>query len=277
MEKHVTVEIADGEQVACYCPAPIATHIGDLCLFEDAERIECGKIIEESVVTDSADPSLPTIVRCATLQDQARLQENGLLANIAEERCRDYVRSLGLEMRLVLVRYSFDRKRLLVIFAADERVDFRELIKRLAADCHCRIEMRQIGVRDEAAILGGLGPCGREHCCTAWLRRFEGVNVRMARTQKVALNPSSTHGMCGRLKCCLRYEDEQYREASRWLPREGNHVDVPDGSGKVIELQVMLQRVRVRLDDGRVFSYPASDVHVQQGRRSCCGRHACTA
>jgi len=273
MDKQVTVEITPGEYVMCSCPSRVATHIGDQCLFEDAGLVDSGIIVTETPQASSGKEGIPTIVRCATLQDQARLRENALLAKMAEDSCQQYVRALQLEMRLVLVRYSFDRKLLLVVFAAEERVDFRELIRRMAEDFHCRIEMRQIGIRDEAAIIGGVGPCGREQCCTAWLRRFESVNVRMARTQKLSLNPLAISGMCGRLKCCLRYEDDQYRDALRGLPREGAYVEGPHGSGRVEELQVLSQRVRVRLEDGQVFWYAASDVRVLH-RRARCGRHA---
>ena len=273
MNKHVTVEIGPGEQVTCSCPDRVAIHIGDQCLFEDGDLVECGTILDtHDAVDDAQAASLPVIVRCATLQDQARVRENVLMAQMAEDACKKYMAALQLDMRLVVVRYSFDRKLLFVVFAAEERVDFRELIKRLASDFHCRIEMRQIGVRDEAAMIGGIGPCGREHCCTSWLRRFETVNVRMARTQNLSLNPLTISGMCGRLKCCLRYEDDQYRDALRGLPREGSYVDGPDGVGRVIELQIMLQRVRVRLEDGRVFTYPASDLRMLH-RRPRCRRH----
>lgn len=262
MGKRVIVEITPSEQVMCSCPDRVAIHIGDRCIFEDSGLLESGVIISEELDSNGCHDELPTIIRCETLQDQARVRENNLLAKMAEDACSQHVSDLHLDMRLVLVRYSFDRKLLLVVFASEDRVDFRELVKLLAAAFHCRIEMRQIGVRDEAAVIGGCGPCGREQCCTAWLRRFESVNVRMARTQNLSLNPLAISGMCGRLKCCLRYEDEQYREALRWLPREGSYVEGPDGAGRVVELQIMLQQVRVRLEDGRICSYPATDLRV---------------
>ena len=269
MGKSVIVEIAPGEKLTCTCPDRVAIHIGDRCIVEDAGLLQSAVIVSEGPECAPNDTALPTIVRCETLQDQARARENALLAKMAEEACGKHVVDLQLDMRLVLVRYSFDRKLLLVVFAADDRVDFRELVKRLAGEFHCRIEMRQIGVRDEAAVIGGSGPCGRSQCCSTWLRRFESVNVRMARTQNVSLNPLAISGMCGRLKCCLRYEDDQYREALRGLPREGSYVEGPDGSGRVVELQIMLQRVRVRLDDGRMLSYPATDLRALHGRPKC--------
>jgi cell fate regulator YaaT (PSP1 superfamily) len=268
MARQVTVQIAPGEQVICTCPDRVAIHIGDRCLFEAAGLIESGEIITDAdAATVEEGQSLPVIIRCETLQDQARVRENAFMAKMAEDSSRKHLATLKLEMRLVRVRYSYDRKLLLVVFAADERVDFRELVRLLAAEFHCRIELRQIGVRDEARLIGGLGPCGRVHCCTAWLERFESVNVRMARTQNLSLNPQAISGMCGRLKCCLRYEDDQYQEALRGLPREGSYVEGPDGQGRVLELQVLLQKVRVRLDDGRILSYAAEDLRILPNRK----------
>ncbi|MFU8781084.1 MAG: PSP1 domain-containing protein [Kiritimatiellia bacterium] len=270
MGKQVTVEVAPGEQVVCSCPERVAIHMGDRCLFEQAGLTESGAIIADADVPDDGDSSaLPVILRCETLQDQARMRENTLLAQMAEEACRKHLAGLKLEMRLVRVRYSYDRKLLLVVFAADERVDFRELVKLLAGEFHCRIELRQIGVRDEAKLIGGFGPCGREQCCTGWIRRFESVNVRMARTQNLSLNPQGISGMCGRLKCCLRYEDDQYQDALRGLPREGSRVEGPDGEGRVVELQVLRQKVRVRLEDGRMLSYDAEDLRMLSNRKRC--------
>ena len=269
MEKRVTVEIAPGEQVTCACPERVAIHIGDRCIFMQGVLTESGLITAESAWEGAEGADVPVIVRCETLQDQARVRENNLLAKMAEESCCKHVAALKLDMRLVRVRYSFDRKLLLVVFAADERIDFRELIKLLSGEFHCRVELRQIGVRDEAALIGGFGPCGQEQCCTAWLRRFESVNVRMARTQNLSLNPQAISGMCGRLKCCLRYEDDQYQEALRGMPREGSPVEGPDGTGRVVELQILLQQVRVRLEDGRVITYPASDLQLLHGKPRC--------
>lgn len=276
MAKNVTVEIAPGEQLICFCPEKVAIHLGDRCIVETSAVTESGQILSavDSSPGDDAQ-GLPVIVRCETLQDQAKVRENVLLAQIAEESSRKHIDALGLEMRLVQVRYSFDRKLLLVVFAADERIDFRELVKLLAGEFHCRVELRQIGVRDEAGLIGGFGPCGRMQCCTSWLRHFESVNVRMARTQNLSLNPQAISGMCGRLKCCLRYEDDQYKEALRGLPREGSYVEAPDGSGRVVELQILTRKVRVKLQDGRIITYDVSDVSLLHGRPSC-SRHANT-
>ncbi len=257
----VSIELAPGETVVCLCPARIAIHGGDRCVMDSGGILESGEIVGIGSSADVEDGRIyPELIRCETLQDQAKVRENTLMAEMAKESCLKSIKALGLQMRLVRVRYSFDRKLLLVIFAADDRVDFRELVKQLANEYHCRVELRQIGVRDEAALVGGFGPCGRVQCCTAWLKRFDAVNVRMARTQHLSLNPIAISGMCGRLKCCLRYEEDQYQEALHGLPREGAHVECPEGTGRVVELKTLQRRVRVRLEDDRILEYDVSDI-----------------
>jgi len=162
----------------------------------------------------------------------------------------------------VRVKYSFDRSVLVILFAAEERVDFQEMVKEISDELRTRVEMKQIGIRDEAGITGGLGPCGRNLCCCTWLNNFESINVKMAKIQRLSLNPGAISGMCGRLKCCLLYEYENYRELGRLLPRDGAAVKCPDGKGYVIDKDILAQRVRVRLDDERVLEYGADDVET---------------
>jgi cell fate regulator YaaT (PSP1 superfamily) len=171
-----------------------------------------------------------------------------------------------LEMRLIRVRYSFDRALLRVTFSAEGRVDFRELIKDLAAELQTRIDMRQIGVRDEAGILGGVASCGRRLCCCTWLRNFEPVNVKMAKIQRLSLNPGAISGMCGRLKCCLRYENDLYKELSRHVPPEGCTVQCPDGNGRVVGCDVLRQQVQVRLEDERTVTCGVDEVKRANGK-----------
>jgi len=270
MNQLVNVEVAAGEQVQCVCPDLVAVHEHDRCIFDNGQVLEIGEITAiTSVEGDGGGrlASYPRVIRCVTLQDQAKARENDLMGKMALDTCRSVATDLKLPMRLVRVRYTFDRKMLLVLFAADDRVDFRELVKRLSGDLHCRVEMRQIGVRDEAALIGGIGPCGRVQCCCTWLKNFESVNVRMARVQRLSLNPGAISGMCGRLKCCLRYEHDQYREALHGMPREGTLVEGPDGRGKVIDIVTLSRRVRVRLEDERVMEYDVNDLrHVRAER-----------
>jgi len=263
MEKRVAVEIDAGEHIQCVCPPSVAVHQHDRCIYDTGQVLDIGSIA--AILPDSPDKaaseSLPRILRCVTLQDQGKARENELMGKMAMDSCRKMVEELKLTMRLVRGRFTFDRKLFLMLFAAEERVDFRELVKRLSTEQHCRVELRQIGVRDEAALIGGLGPCGRVQCCSSWLKSFESVNVRMARTQRLSLNPNAISGMCGRLKCCLRYEFEQYRAALKGIPREGTRVETPDGRGRVIDINTLPRRVRVRLEDERILEYDVDDLH----------------
>jgi cell fate regulator YaaT (PSP1 superfamily) len=174
------------------------------------------------------------------------------------------VEKLGLDMRVVRARYSFDRAVLHVTFTAEERIDYSALVQELGAELRTRIEMNQIGVRDEAGMIGGMGPCGRKLCCCSFLHRFESINVRMAKAQRVSLNPGAISGMCGRLKCCLRYEFETYRELGRNLPHDGALVQGPDGKGQVIDKDVLRQRLKVRLEDERILDYDVNEIQVDQ-------------
>lgn len=268
MNRIAGVEINVGEQIRCLSPEGVSIHIGDKCIIDTGDVLEIGVI---AAMTESRDPGaesgLPKVVRCATLQDQAKSRENDLMSKMAMESCRKRAERLKLNMRLVSVRYSFDRNLLLVQFSAEERVDFRELIKELAAELHTRIEMRQIGVRDEAAMIGGLGTCGRVLCCTSWLQKFESINVKMAKAQRVSLNPGTISGMCGRLKCCLRYEYDQYCDALHGMPRDGTIVETADGKGRVIDQNIMERRVRVRLDDEHVREYDVGDICILRSGR----------
>jgi len=258
-----TVEVNVGDEVRCVSPDGLAIHVGDRCIFDVGHVLEIGLIVSvEEGGPRPPDANAPKVVRCATLQDQAKARENDLMSKMAMDSCEAKAKQLSLDMRLVRVRFSFDRKLLMVLFSSEDRVDFRELVKELALEQHARIEMRQIGVRDEAALIGGLGPCGRVQCCTSWLQKFESINVKMAKNQRLSLNPGAIGGVCGRLKCCLRYENEQYRQASRGIPREGAIVESSDGRGCVIDHNTMARTVRVRLEDDRIMDYAVDDIRI---------------
>lgn len=262
MSRFALVEIEDGPRLRCYCEPGLAIHVGDQCIVEAERILEAGRVAELEEYDETAQPDrrAAKVLRCATLQDQAKAKENALRSKMALDSCIAKVEKHGLEMRLGRVRYSFDRKVLMVLFTAENRVDFREMVKDLSAELHTRVEMKQIGVRDEAGHIGGMGPCGRAMCCCSWLHRFESINVKMAKAQGLSLNPATISGMCGRLKCCLRYEYDQYKELGRKLPREGTTVECPDGRGKVIGRDVLTQRVRVRVDQDRVVEVAADDI-----------------
>ena len=265
MNRVVHVEVDEDRRLACSCAPELAIHPGDQCVVEAEKILEFGKVskIEESGGNPS-DKRVIRVLRRATLQDLARANEDGIMSRIAMNSLISKVEKLGLNMRVVRARYSFDRAVLRVTFTAEERVDYSLLVQDLSAELRTRIEMNQIGVRDEARMIGGMGPCGRRMCCCARQHRFESVNVRMAKAQKISLNPGAISGMCSRLKCCLRYEFDTYRELSRNLPYDGAFVQGPDGKGRVIDKDILRQRVKVRLEDDRIMDYDAKDLQVDQ-------------
>lgn len=267
MHRIAYVEIDGGPRLRCYSPPDLAIHEGDQCIVEADKVLEFGRVarLEDAVSDSSGARNLPSVVRRATLQDQTKVNESALMSKMALESCSAKVEKYELKMRLIRVRYSFDRSVLMVLFSAEERVDFREMVKELIGELRTCVEMKQIGVRDEAGITGGLGPCGRRLCCCTWLHNFESINVKMAKTQRLSLNPGTIGGMCGRLKCCLRYEYETYRELNRRLPRDGATVRCPGGKGYVIDKNILAERVRIRLDDERVLEYDADNVETVWG------------
>ena len=265
MYRFLYVKCDDSRLLKCFSGVDLAISRGDACVVEKAKINEFGHV--EAIKEESGDPDasakgLPTVLRRATLQDQSRASENILFSKSALRLCREKIMEYQLDMTLVRVRYSFDRSRLRVDFTAKERVDFRQLVQGLALETRARIEMRQIGVRDVASIVSGFAPCGRALCCSAWLRGFDNVHIRMAKIQGLSLNPVAINGMCGRLKCCLRFEDNCYRDLARGLPREGDLVECPEGRGEVLQTRVLSQRVKVLLDDHRVLEFDVRDVKV---------------
>lgn len=204
--------------------------------------------------------TVPVVMRRATLQDQARARENSITGRMASKTVHKRVEEQKLPLRVIHVRYSFDRSVLHVTFTSEDRVEYTDLVKLLAGDLHARIEMKSLGVRDAAKSVGGMGVCGRSLCCKSWIKDFEVVTVKMAKTQRLALNPAAISGMCGRLKCCLKYEFDNYKQSGETLPRDGARVRCEDGCGCVWDKDVMRQRVKVRLEDGRILDYPATAV-----------------
>jgi len=182
---------------------------------------------------------------------------------MATEACTRKAKEHKLDMQIVGVRLSFDRKVVSISYTANERIQFRDMVGELAGELHARIEMKQIGVRDAARVAGGMGPCGRELCCCSWLQEFAAVSVRMAKNQRLSLNPNTISGVCGRLKCCLRYENECYSDLGRGLPREGMRVECPAGKGRVIDKNILAHRIRIRMDDDRILEFGAEEVVPQ--------------
>ena len=234
-----------------FSPGRLSLHIGNEVIVETARGMEFGKItIANTFVPASAiTPPLRIVTRLANAADRERYERNRELETDAVRICREKIAHHKLEMNLIGAEYTFDNTKLLFYFTAEGRVDFRELVKDLASVFHTRIELRQVGIRDEAKILGGLGACGRPFCCATFLPDFAQVSIKMAKEQNFSLNSAKVSGACGRLMCCLRYEHECYEEALKTTPPNGALVETSAGTGIVIETRPLLQIVKVRLDE----------------------------
>jgi cell fate regulator YaaT (PSP1 superfamily) len=221
-----------------------------LVIVENANGLDCGKCVASNhPLPEDFDRPLKKVVRVATDEDKKRLEENRKKEEKAFGMCLEKIANCKLEMKLVSVEYTFDGSKILFYFTADGRVDFRELVKDLAAVFRTRIELRQVGVRDEAKMLGGLGVCGREFCCSRFLNEFQPVTIKMAKEQNLSLNPTKISGTCGRLMCCLGYEQEAYEYLNRVALRSGTPVKTPRGKGVVQEANILTGKIKVRLDN----------------------------
>jgi cell fate regulator YaaT (PSP1 superfamily) len=231
--RSVDIHFEDGSLVNAISPADLSIHPGDWCVV-DCNRIpEFGQVIQ-LVDQDGDLPKkglTPCLMRRATLQDQARAKENSVTGRMAAKTVHKRVEEQKLPVHIVQVRYSFDRSVLHITFTAEDRVDTGEFVKGLAGELRVRIELKPLGVRDAARLVGGMGVCGRPLCCKTWIKEFEAVSVKMAKIQHLALNPGSISGMCGRLKCCLKYEVDNYRELGDNLPRDGARPPCEGGCG----------------------------------------------
>ncbi|GIN93488.1 stage 0 sporulation protein [Siminovitchia terrae] len=235
----------------------------DYVIVETARGIEFGKAVTEKKQVSEQDVVLPLkkIVRLADGQDQQNVESNKQAAEEAYQVCTEKILEHQLDMKLVDVEYTFDRNKVIFYFTADGRVDFRELVKDLASIFRTRIELRQIGVRDEAKMLGGIGPCGRMLCCSTFLGDFEPVSIKMAKDQNLSLNPTKISGLCGRLMCCLKYENDEYEAAKAALPDVGEIIHTPNGSGRVVGLNILERIMQVELSDQeRVLEYTLEEI-----------------
>lgn len=248
-------------------PLDMQLELGDYVIVETARGVEYGKIASLNDDIDEEDVVLPLkkIIRCADESDRERVKENELEAAQAFAVCAEKIHEHRLDMRLVDVEYTFDRNKIVFYFTAEGRVDFRNLVKDLAAIFRTRIELRQIGVRDEAKMLGGIGPCGRMLCCSTFLGDFEPVSIKMAKDQNLSLNPSKISGLCGRLMCCLKYENDEYESAKEQMPDIGKQVMTPDGAGKVVGLNLLERIIQVNIPElERVLEYAWSEIENLQ-------------
>ncbi len=230
---------------------------GDGVIVETARGLEYGIVTMETTVIKEEDVVRPLkrVVRIADDDDRARHDENERKKEDALKICREKIAGHDLDMKLIDVEYTFDNNKVIFYFTADGRVDFRDLVKDLASVFKMRIELRQVGVRDEAKMLGGIGCCGREFCCASWLTDFQPVSIKMTKIQNLSLNPTKISGVCGRLMCCLKYENEIYKELKKGLPDVNEKVRTEDGEGKVVESNVLKGEIKVRHFTGEKDEY----------------------
>lgn len=262
----IGVRFKKAGKIYYFDPDNITVGAGDSVIVETVRGIEFGDVVvnHKEISESEIISPLKKVIRIATEEDKIKIAENRALEEEAYRVCQEKVNLHHLDMKLVDVEFTFDNNKIIFYFTADGRIDFRELVKDLAAIFKTRIELRQIGVRDEAKMIGGLGICGRPLCCGSFLREFEPVSIKMAKEQSLSLNPEKISGICGRLMCCLKYEQDFYEKTRRKMPKIGKEVMTPDGKGIVIENVVIKEKVKVKitLPDRTVDirEYPMTDV-----------------
>lgn len=250
-----------------FAPGNIKANVGDKAIVETVRGVECGEVViaNRMIEKSSITSELKEVIRLATPEDLEIVKKNQKKQKDAFEICQQKIKNRGLDMNLIDVEFTFDNNKILFYFTAETRVDFRELVKDLASTFKTRIELRQIGIRDEAKMMGGLGVCGRKYCCSGFLSDFVQVSIKMAKEQNFSLNSAKVSGACGRLMCCLRYEHETYEEAIKETPPVGSTVETKDGVGHVIETKPLAKEIRVRLSDKEKETtklYAIADVKV---------------
>ena len=263
MQNVVGIRFKRAGKIYYFDPDQLEIKIGDYAIVETVRGIEFGKVEIGPCLISKEDLVLPLkkIIRKATDADHKQFLSNQEAAKEALQICFEKVAEHGLEMKLVDVEYTFDRNKVIFYFTADGRVDFRELVKDFAAIFRTRIELRQIGVRDESKILGGIGPCGRMLCCATFLGDFDPVSIKMAKDQSLSLNPTKISGLCGRLMCCLKYENDDYEEIRDALPDVGDEIQTSEGVAKVLDIQVLTNNVQVQLlSSGKIIDFEADQL-----------------
>lgn len=267
MAEVIGVRFKEVGKVYYFDPNGIQMKKGDMAIVETARGVECGEVAMENREIEDKDivHPLKKMIRKATQGDLKKVEENRKKERHAFEICEKKILDHKLEMKLVDVEYTFDNNKILFYFTADGRVDFRELVKDLASVFRTRIELRQIGVRDEAKMMGGLGICGRPFCCTSFLGEFQPVSIKMAKEQGLSLNPVKISGTCGRLMCCLKYEQAAYSDLLRTTPKNGAVVNTPEGRGVVVDVNLLTGMLKVRMDrapEAAPMSFHAKQVKV---------------
>jgi len=279
MAEVIGVRFQEVGKVYYFDPDGAQLKTGDKVIVETARGIEFGEVAlaNREVPDDQVVKPLKMLIRAATEEDAAAEQKNRQKEKEAFQTCVKKIAAHKLEMKLVDVEYTFDGSKILFYFTADGRVDFRDLVRDLAGVFRTRIELRQIGVRDEAKMLGGLGVCGRPFCCSSFMGDFQPVSIKMAKEQGLSLNPVKISGTCGRLMCCLKYEQNAYDHLLRITPRPGNIVDTPEGRGVVTEAALLTGMIKVRLNnqpDGAPHVFPLNDIKRLKDARPAAPKEA---
>ncbi len=256
----VGVRFKEVGKIYYFAPGEELFEVGDKVIVETARGVECGTVAagNKAVPDEEIVHPLKSIIRKATEADLKKVEANKLLEKKAFDIAMKKIESHGLDMKLVNVEYTFDASKVLFYFTADGRVDFRALVKDLASVFKTRIELRQIGVRDEAKMLGGLGVCGKQFCCSSFMGEFAPVSIKMAKEQGLSLSPVKISGTCGRLMCCLKYEQDAYTDLLRNTPKYGAIVKTPQGKGTVVEVSLLTGTLKVKMDNTPPEAAPQS-------------------
>ena len=272
MKKIVAVRFKNAGKSYYFDPLHFDIKRGDNVIVETSRGIEFGTAVSDirEIEDEELRSNLKGVIRLANEQDIKKHEDNKHRQDEAFKICHEKIKAHKLAMKLIEVEYTFDGSKILFYFTADGRIDFRELVKDLANVFHTRIELRQIGVRDESKSMGSIGVCGRSLCCSQWLDEFVPVSIKMAKEQGLSLNPSKISGACGRLMCCLKYEQDVYEELIRRMPKPEQQVKTPDGTGTVISVSLLKGIVRVATEDGTektIRDYNADEIKPIKGRR----------
>lgn len=265
MAEIIGVRFKSVGKIYYFSPDGAKIDAGEKVIVETSRGVECGEVVlaNKEISDDELTAPLKNIIRIATKKDLDKIEQNKKNEIEAFKICEEKIAKHGLNMNLVDVECTFDNNKLLFYFTSENRVDFRELVKDLASVFRTRIELRQIGVRDEAKMLGGLGICGRPFCCKSFLGDFEPVSIKMAKDQSLSLNPAKISGTCGRLMCCLKYEQDGYEELIKGLPKIGAFVETPDGKGNVVDINKLTGKIRVKKSDTEAINtYTKDDIKV---------------
>ena len=267
----IGVRFRSAGKVYYFAPDGLEYSKGQYVIVETARGIEYGEVVipNKTIKDEMVVQPLKKVIRLVTKEDEEKIRINEEQEEEAFKICKEKIVKHELDMKLVSVEYTFDNNKILFYFTSDDRVDFRELVKDLASVFRTRIELRQIGVRDETKMCGGIGICGRGLCCNTFLCDSQPVSIKMAKEQNLSLNPVKISGICGRLMCCLKYEEESYEETKGRLPEQGQIVQTPEGIGKIIEVKLLREQVKVAVEKKEknrvvreVMTFKAEDVQV---------------